>query len=79
MPQTYAVPPAPPHNEGKTVAAWVMTVGVVAGSIVAAFGLALMNLLVMAVGAIVIAATVVVSIVLKLAGHGQKRHEVTAP
>jgi len=76
MPQTYAVPPAPPHNEGKTVAAWSMTVGVVAGSVVAAFGLAIMNLLLIVIGSVVIVAAIIVSVALKFAGFGQKRHRV---
>ena len=73
MPQTYVVPPSPPHNEGKTVAAWVMTVGVVIGSIIAAYGLIVMSTLFMAIGAAVIVATIILSTVLSMAGLGKKR------
>lgn len=73
MPKTFAVPPAPPHNEGKTVAAWTMTVGVVIGSILAAYGLIVMTATLMVVGAVIIGATVILSSILSMAGLGKKR------
>lgn len=79
MSKTYSVPPAPPHNEGKTTAAWVMTVGVVAGSVVAALGLIQASPTVMIIGSAVMAATVVLSVVLALAGFGQKRRKAARP
>ncbi|MFC0674847.1 HGxxPAAW family protein [Brachybacterium hainanense] len=79
MPQTYSVPPAPPHNEGKTTAAWVMTVGTVIGSIVVALGLVFSSSMMMAVGAAVIALTIVLSIVLRMAGLGQKSRSGARP
>src|SRR5699024_3209419 len=39
MPKTYAVPPPPHHNEGKTVAAWTMNLGIVLGAL--AIGIAM--------------------------------------
>lgn len=77
MSKTYTVPPAPPHNEGKTIAAWALTVGVVLGAVVAAFGIALLNFVYVWVGAAIIVVTMIVSIVLKFAGLGKKRHDST--
>ncbi|MCS6710558.1 hypothetical protein JSY14_00425 [Brachybacterium sp. EF45031] len=71
MSKTYVVPPAPPHNEGKTLAAWVMFAGVVLGSAVAAIGLGMLNWLIVAVGAAIVLATIVASVGLRAAGHGQ--------
>ncbi|WP_347042468.1 HGxxPAAW family protein [Brachybacterium nesterenkovii] len=75
MPKTYTVPPAPPSNHGRTVAAWLMTVGVVIGSIVAAVGLVLMHTMLMVVGGAVIVATILLSVVLRALGMGQKRRD----
>ena len=41
MSKTYTVPPPPHHNEGKTVAAWTMNMGIVIGSVPIAAGLIL--------------------------------------
>lgn len=73
MPKTYVVPPAPPENHGKTVAAWVMLLGVVSGSVVAALGLILASTLALVVGAAVIVVGVLVSVVLRMMGLGQKQ------
>lgn len=81
MPQTYAVPPAAPQNHGKTVAAWVMFLGVVAGSVVVALGLVLAQMMLVWVGSAVILLTIAASVGLKLAGHGQtsvERREAAA-
>lgn len=72
MSKTYAVPPAAPQNHGQTVAAWVMLVGVVAGAILAALGLVLSQQLLIIVGPVVIVATIILSVVLRAAGMGQK-------
>lgn len=73
MSKTYTVPPPPPHNEGNTVAAWTMTVGVILGAIVLAFGLVLGNSVLVIAGAAVIGLTLVASFALRAAGYGQKR------
>lgn len=39
MPKTYLVPPAPPQNEGKTVAAWVFSAFVLLGSVLIALAM----------------------------------------
>ena len=44
MPKTYAVPPPPHHNEGKTIAAWAMNLGIVAGSVPIAAGMILSDM-----------------------------------
>ena len=74
MPKPYAVPPPPHHNEGKTIAAWAMNLGIVAGSIPIAAGLILpdMNILLW-IGAGIIAVSIVLGIVLSLAGLGQPK------
>lgn len=78
MSKTYTVPPQPPHNEGKTPAAWLMTVGVVLGATVAAFGLVQASLPVIGIGAGMVALTLLVSFVMRLAGMGQKTRRATA-
>lgn len=75
MSKTYAVPPAAPQNHGKTVAAWAMLVGVLAGSVLVALGLILSSILVVIVGAAVIVAAIVLSAVLRVMGHGQSAPE----
>ncbi|WP_058235674.1 HGxxPAAW family protein [Devriesea agamarum] len=75
MTKTYIVPPAPPANHGKTVAAWVMFVGIAAGAIVVAVGIASAQHVVSLVGVIVLAVTLLLSFVLRLAGFGQKRRQ----
>lgn len=77
MPKTYAVPPAPPANEGHTVAAWLLTALVVVGAIIGAVGLAMASNVVIVVGAAVMAVGVVAGVGLSLAGMGQK-HERSA-
>ncbi|PWH05795.1 hypothetical protein DEO23_11375 [Brachybacterium endophyticum] len=78
MPSLHAVPPPPPENEGNTVAAWVCTVGVVLGSIVAALGLVLVDVPIIIGGAIVIVLALIVSLVLRIAGFGQKSRRAQA-
>lgn len=72
MSKTYRVPPAAPTNHGATVAAWTMTVGVIAGFVVAALGLVLSMIPLIVVGAVVIVASIVVSVLLRAMGLGQK-------
>lgn len=74
MPKTYAVPPPPHHNEGKTVAAWTMNLGIVLGSIPIAAGMILPDMTMLVwIGAGIIALAIVVGAVLSLAGLGQPR------
>ncbi|MDO5646143.1 MAG: HGxxPAAW family protein [Dermabacter sp.] len=72
MPKTYRVPPAPPHNEGKTIAAWTFAVFTVLGSIGIAFSMVLEqpSLLWAGLGAMVLGC--VVAFVLRVMGFGQK-------
>lgn len=78
MSKTYAVPPASPLNHGKTPAAWVMMVGVVAGAIVAAVGFTFSILALLIVGIVVIVLTVILSAVLRVMGFGQKARRAEA-
>jgi hypothetical protein len=73
MTKTYAVPPPPPHNEGKTVAAYTLTFGVVLGSFLIGLGMILPMMLLIWIGIGVCAVSIVAGIVLSLAGLGQPR------
>ncbi len=72
MPKTYLVPPAPPQNEGKTVAAWTFSALVLLGAILFALGMVTGQsiLLLVGVGSVVLA--IVVGFILRTAGFGQK-------
>ncbi|ANP27718.1 hypothetical protein M3D48_03150 [Dermabacter vaginalis] len=72
MPKTYLVPPAPPQNEGKTVAAWTFSALVLLGAILFALGMVTGQsvLLLVGIGAVVLA--IVVGFILRTAGFGQK-------
>lgn len=72
MPKTYAVPPPPPHNEGKTVAAWTLNLGVVLGAVLVAFGMVQGTSILMIAGAGVMALAIVAGVGLSFAGLGQK-------
>lgn len=71
MPKTYTVPPAPPHNEGQTVAAWTLVAFVVAGCIGVGLGMALANSMVIIIGVALIALGLVAGFILSKAGFGQ--------
>lgn len=73
MPKTYRIPPEPPHNEGKTIAAWTLNLGVVLGVIIVAFGLAQASTALMIAGAVVVVLSLVLGFVLSKAGLGQKK------
>ncbi|HEX7352112.1 HGxxPAAW family protein [Brachybacterium sp.] len=75
MPKSYAVPPPPHHNEGKTVAAWTMNLGIVLGSLGIGVGMVWSEQLsiLIWVGAGVILLAVLVGLVLSKAGLGQPR------
>lgn len=75
MPKSYAVPPPPHHNEGKTVAAWTMNLGIVLGSLGIGVGMVWSEQLsiLIWVGAAVVLLAVLVGMVLSKAGLGQPR------
>lgn len=74
MPKTYAVPPPPHHNEGKTVAAWTMNLGIVGGAVLIALGMIIPSLMVLLwVGAGVVVVAIIIGIVLSVAGLGQPK------
>ncbi|GAA4527739.1 hypothetical protein GCM10023160_24460 [Brachybacterium paraconglomeratum] len=79
MPKTYAVPPPPHHNEGKTVAGWTMNLGIVLGSIPIAVGMIVPDIIdtdltmLIWIGAAIILLAIVAGVVLSLAGLGQPR------
>lgn len=73
MNKTYPVPPPPPHNEGKTAAAWTLNLGVVLGALIAAVGLVMGELPIMGIGAGVIVLAIIVGVVMSIAGLGQPR------
>lgn len=74
MPKTYAVPPPPHHNEGKTVAAWTMNLGIVLGSLGIGIGMVVSSLSILIwIGAAVVLLAVIGGVVLSKAGLGQPR------
>lgn len=77
MTKTYTVPPPPPHNEGKTVAAWTLNLGTVLGAVLIALGMVMSLTPVIYVGIVVIALSIIAGIALSLAGHGKKRAPAT--
>lgn len=72
MPKTYAVPPPPPHNEGKTVAAWTLNMGVVLGAVLVAFGMVRSQPTLWIAGIAVILLAIVAGVGLSFVGLGQK-------
>lgn len=72
MPKTYLVPPAPPHNEGKTPAAWALAVLVLLGCLGVALGMVLATELYLWVGVGLIVLGFVVGFAMRQAGLGQK-------
>lgn len=76
----YDLPPvAPFHNEGKTVAGWVMFWGVCLGAVVVAVGMVMWETWVMIVGAALLVLALVVSGVLSVMGMGQPRNRDNQP
>lgn len=72
MTKTYSVPPPAPTNEGKTVAAFVLSALVVLGCIVIALSMALANTLVLWLGIGTIVIGLIAGYALRAAGYGQK-------
>ncbi|GAA1307318.1 hypothetical protein GCM10009591_12990 [Brachybacterium tyrofermentans] len=77
MTKTYTVPPPPPHNEGKTVAAYTLNFGVVLGALFIGLGMVLPMVLLVWIGTGVIAVSIIAGIVLSLAGFGQPRRRAS--
>lgn len=74
----YLPPGVPPTNHGHTVAAWVTMAGITLGALVSAFGLVLAassssGLVMFVVGLVVVGASLLVGLVLRNLGMGQKR------
>lgn len=64
---------APHHNEGKTVAAWTLTVVTSLGTLLAAIGMVLSNAPLLWVGVVVAVAGLALGAVLRAVGLGQPR------
>lgn len=73
MSKTYTVPPAAPLNHGQTPAAWVMLIGVIAGAIATALGMAMSSTILLLAGIAVMVLTVIVSVIMRAVGLGQVR------
>ena len=74
MSKTYTVPPPPHHNEGKTVAAWTMNMGIVIGSVPIDAGLILPEMTVLIwVGAAIVVLAILAGVVMSKAGLGQPK------
>jgi hypothetical protein len=74
----YLPPGVPPTNHGHTVAAWVTMAGITLGALISAFGLVLAatsstGLVMFAVGLVVVGIALIVGLVLRNLGMGQKK------
>jgi hypothetical protein len=74
----YLPPGVPPTNHGHTVAAWVTMVGITLGALISAVGLVLAaasaaGLVMFVVGLVVVGAALIVGLVLRNLGMGQKK------
>lgn len=73
----YLPPGVPPTNHGHTVAAWVTMAGITLGTLISAVGLVLAagssaGLVMFVVGLVVVGASLIVGLVLRNLGLGQK-------
>ncbi len=76
QPQTYTLPPASPsHHHGRTVAAWILAVGVTIATLVAGIGMIFSAMTVIYVGAGIGAAAIIVSIIARAARPGRSDGE----
>lgn len=73
MPKTYLVPPTPPHNEGKTPAAWALAVLVVIGVVGISAGMITGQTMFVWVGIGLIVVGLIVGFALRAMGLGQKK------
>lgn len=75
----YLPPGVPPDNHGHTVAAWVTMAGITLGALISAFGVVLAassqstGLTMFVVGLVVVGAALIVGLVLRNLGMGQKK------
>ena len=74
----YLPPGVPPTNHGHTVAAWVTMAGITLGVLIAAWGVLVAQsssawLIVFTLGFVVIGAALIVGLVLRNLGLGQKK------
>jgi hypothetical protein len=75
----YLPPGIPPTNHGHTVAAWVTMAGITLGALISAIGLVLAassgasGLVLFVVGQVVVGASLIVGLVLRNLGMGQKK------
>jgi hypothetical protein len=74
----YLPPGVPPTNHGHTVAAWVTMAGITLGTLISAFGLVLAasssaGQVLFVVGLVVVGASLIVGLVLRNLGMGQKK------
>lgn len=79
----YLPPGVPPHNHGHTVAAWVTMAGITLGVLVSAWGLVLAasssaGPIVFVLGLVVVLVSLIVGLVLRNMGLGQKPVEKKA-
>lgn len=76
----YDLPHAAPfHNEGKTIAGWVMFWAICLGGLVTALGVVLWQLWVVIAGVAVLVLGLVASKVTSAMGMGQERHRDDSP
>lgn len=68
----YLPPAAPPTNHGHTVAAWFTMIGIIVGVLVAAAGVVVAAVWLFWVGIGVVALSLVIGLVLRNMGFGQK-------
>jgi len=79
----YLPPGVPPNNHGHTVAAWVTMAGITLGALIASWGVIVAQsssawLVIFVLGFVVIGASLIVGLVLRNMGLGQKEVQRTS-
>ncbi|MFC8796454.1 HGxxPAAW family protein [Promicromonospora sp. NPDC057138] len=74
----YLPPGVPPHNHGHTVAAWVTMAGITLGALISSWGVIVAQsssawLVIFVLGFVVVGASLIVGLVLRNLGLGQKK------
>ena len=74
----YLPPGVPPHNHGHTVAAWVTMAGITLGALISSWGVIVAQsssawLVIFVLGFVVVGASLIVGLVLRNLGKGQKK------
>ncbi len=67
------VPDVAPSNHGRTLSAWVTTIGITLGVLIAAVGVGFAAWILVWIGSGVAVVSVIAGAVLKALGHGQPR------